>query len=177
MLRKALVLTIASLILPAVAGAQSLSDLAREKDKEEKKKSSTPTYTATDLRRATPRSTGVDSVPANANKPAAEGASDTEEGEGGEGSAEGSDEKKTPAQERAEAQTAWQAKLTEAEAAVTKLQGEISQLEAGLAATTGMYTAEREGKSQRLEKARAELAAAQRNVASLRNEGRRNGYR
>lgn len=177
MLRTAILLGVAALIGPVSAGAQGLAELAREtEEKREESKEASPTYTGSDLRRGGTLSTGVDSVPASRTSAGA----DQPEGEGGDGEGQGDggeEPEKTRAELRAEAQTAWREKLTAAEAEVTRLQAEVSQLEQALAATTGMYNEQREGRAQRLEQARGELSAAQQSVSALRTEGRRNGYR
>ncbi len=89
-----------------------------------------------------------------------------------------SEKPKTEDELRAEQETAWRDKLTQAQADVSTWSAEVNRLQGGMNDNTGpMYGPGRAARADALENAKRQLAAAQQSVESLQEEGRRNRFR
>ena len=173
----------AVLTLPGVTPAQSLGEAAaRERARREKQKA-TPAkkvITEDDLRNArgggvsefvTSSTTGgTTDAPA---KPGTEGAPVP----GAGGSAAPVAKEKTEDELRAEAQATWREQLTAAQADVTRMQAEVDRLQLALNDVSSVYGPGRASTVARLDEARTVLGQAQEKVASLQEQGRRQGFR
>ncbi len=79
---------------------------------------------------------------------------------------------------RAERQTEWRQKLTDAQASVARLRARADQMQAALNDNTGpIYGPNRASIANQLEQTKTALASAEHTVATLEEEGRRNRYR
>jgi hypothetical protein len=78
---------------------------------------------------------------------------------------------------RAERQAEWRQKLTDAQAKAASLRARRDQMQADLADTKSLYGPNRASIANHLEKTKADLAAAEQEVATLEDTGRRNRYR
>jgi ElaB/YqjD/DUF883 family membrane-anchored ribosome-binding protein len=190
---RALVSTVAVaaafVLVTGAASAQSLGEVAARTQKErEGKAKPAKVLTESDLR-GRPSSAGSVSQPGSGNpgaepvaspSPGAEGKTadgKTADGKTADGKTEAT-KPKTPEEERAEQVAAWREKLTKAQADVTRLSGEVSELQSTLAnVSAAQYSPARSKAQSRLDAARGELAAAQASVESLQEEGRRAGMR
>ena len=166
-----------AVLLPAPLAADappSQGEIAA-REREKKKKKGKP-ITEADLHstrgRGTFSSPGAENVGATA--PAAGEEKKAEAGAaGGAAKAE-----KTEDELRAEAAAAWRKKIEAARADVTRLQTEVDQLQTALNdVTVQQVSPARAARIERLSAAKGELAAAQAQVTSLEEEGRRGGYR
>ena len=171
-----IVAAVAWAAVPAVADAPpSLGEVAA-KEKEKKKGK---VYTEDDLRN--PKKGGSYSQPAAEGGSAAPGSSATTPS--GEKKPEGTAspaaaKPKTDDELRAEAETAWREKLTQAQADVATWTSEANRIQAGLSdSTLPMFGPARAAKADALENAKRQLAAATSAVETLQEEGRRNRYR
>lgn len=163
------------LSVPATASAQSLAEIA-EKQKKDRKGKPARVYTEEDLKKGpAPGFTPGDASPA-----AAASAGEAASAEGGAASAESGSAapQKSEDELRAERQSAWRDRLQKGRDNVTQLTGEVSRLETALNdLTVPVYGTTRANRIAALEQAKQQLAAAQKNVEDLEEEGRRNGYR
>jgi len=162
---------------PAFADAPpSLGEVAaREKEKKKGK-----VYTEDDLRN--PRRGGSYSQPAAEGGGTGAGttaAAGEKKPEGTASPAAGATPKpKTEDEVRAEAETAWREKLTQAQADVATWTSEITRLQNALSdQSMPMYGPGRAARADALENAKRQLAAANSAVETLTEEGRRNRYR
>jgi len=162
------VLAAALLAFPTAASAQSLGEAAEKAKRERKGK--TKVITESDLRRA-----GTEPPVTSAETTEAVDSKETPK----EGAAAAAPAKeKTEEELRAEAETQWRERVQKAEADVTRLRDEASQLQTALNdISQNLYGATRTGMLNRLEAINKELAAAQQSVSDLQEEGRRSRYR
>jgi len=165
------VLMIAALAAPALADAPpSLGEVAaRDKNKKKGKP-----ITEADLYNPGHKGTVSNPGAENTTTPTA-----TEE-QKPEGAAAGpaGAKAKTEDELRAEQSKAWRTKLDKARADVTRLQDEVNRHQTSLGDPSGyQYSSGRAARIERLEAAKKELAAAQAQVATLEEEGRRAGLR
>jgi hypothetical protein len=163
----------------AVAGAQSLGELAaKERERQEKERQkrggASKVITESDLggrSRGTlsnAGSTAAEPSPAASPSPAA----------GGEGAKPAEAKEKTPDEIQAEKQAEWRQRLTGAQTEVTQLSERLGRLQTSLNdLSANLYSSSRTAVIQQFEATKAELAAAQQKVADLEEEGRRNRYR
>jgi hypothetical protein len=169
----AVVAALALVAAPAGADApRSLGEVAA-KEKEKKKGK---VYTEDDLRN--PKRGGSYS------QPAAEGGSTaaTTTPAAGEkkpeaGASPAAAKPKTDDELRAEAETAWREKMTQAQADVATWTGEVTRLQTSLNDTKTVYGPGRAAVAESFENAKRQLAAANTAVENLQEEGRRNRYR
>ena len=162
-------LTAAFLLVAAASPAQSLGDAAA-KEKARRKTVAKPTKVITD---DDLRSGGGVSSPGTESTETTPGASP----EGGAAATPGKKEKSADDQ-KAEAQAAWRKNLDAANKQVAQFQADAGQIQAALNDTSGgVYTARRATLQTQLDTTNKRLAEAQQKVASLNEEGRRNGYR
>ena len=173
-----IVAAVAWAAVPAVADAPpSLGEVAA-KEKEKKKGK---VYTEDDLRN--PKRGGSYS------QPAAEGGSSAAPATGaaaasgekkpdGTAASPAAPKPKTEDELRAEAETAWREKLTQAQADVATWTSEANRLQAALSdSSLPMFGPARASRADALENAKRQLAAANSAVETLQEEGRRNRYR
>jgi hypothetical protein len=167
-----IVAALAWIAVPAGADSpRSLGEVAA-KDKDKKKGK---VYTEEDLRN--PKKGGSYS------QPAAEGGTTAATTPAGEkkpevGASPGAAKPKTDDELRAEAETAWREKMTQAQADVATWTAEVNRLQLALNDNRGpMYGPGRAATGDALENAKRQLAAANTAVETLQEEGRRNRYR
>lgn len=158
------------LLLPVTGSSQSLGEIA-EKQKQKRKGKTTHVITEDDLRKGKPHP--------NFNPGGAtETASSEDTGEATEKQETGAPKEKSEEEKKAEAEKAWREKLQKTRDEVTKLSAEADKLQTSLNDVTGnLYGATRTNLINQLEKAKQQLAGAQKSVEDLEEEGRRNGYR
>ena len=170
-----IVAAVAWAAVPAKADAPpSLGEVAA-KEKEKKKGK---VYTEDDLRN--PKRGGSYSQPAATGDSSAPAAATGEKKPDGTASpaATATPKPKTEDELRAEAQAAWQEKLTQAQADVATWTAEASRLQAALSDTSlPPYGPARAARADALANAQRQLAAATSSVEALTEEGRRNRYR
>jgi hypothetical protein len=179
-LRPSLFALAALAVSAAVAGAQSLGELAaKEKERQEKERQkrggASKVITESDLGGrsggtfSNAGSTAATATPAASPSPAAAGAEAAKPAEARE---------KTPDEIRAEQENAWRQRLTQARTEVTQLNERLGRLQQSLNdLTANLYTSSRTTVLQQFETTKTELAAAQQKVTDLEEEGRRNQYR
>jgi len=161
-------LAAAFLAFPLALSAQSLGEAAEKAKKERKGK--TKVITESELRRAGTGESPVSST---------EGTEATDSKETAkEGTAAAPAKEKTEEELRAEAAAKWRERLQKAEADVTRLSSEASQIQTALNdISQNLYGATRTGLMSRLDEVNKDLAAARQSVADLQEEGRRSRYR
>ena len=172
----AVVSALAWVASPAGADApRSLGEVAAQT----KKKKPVKVITEDDLR--APRHGGSYSQPAaeGGTSPTATTASPVPAGSPAPGAAAAPAEKpKTEDELRADREKEWRDKMTAAQADVATWTGEVTRLQASLSDNTvPMYGAGRAARSDALENAKRQLAAANQAVENLQEEGRRNRFR
>jgi hypothetical protein len=120
---------------------------------------------------------GGESVPAEGAAPA-DGSAPAEGGTPAAAPARPAAPEKSEDELRAERQTEWRQKLTDAQANVARLRARADQMQAALNDMTGpLYGPNRASIANQLEQTKAALTTAEQTVASLEEEGRRNRYR
>lgn len=159
----------------ALAGAQSLGEVAaKEKERREKERQKHGTakvLTEDDLRG------GGKGTFSNAGSTAASDGEAAKEAPAAEGAKPAAKEKSDD-EVKAEQQAAWHKRLDDANAQVTALTARVTELQTALNDVSGdLYNAGRTNTMNELAKARAELAAAQQSLSDLEEEGRRNRFR
>ena len=149
---------------------RSLGEVAaKEKDKKKGK-----VYTEDDLRN--PKRGGTYSQPATEGVATASPAPGDKKPDAA--ASPGAAKPKTEDELRAEAETAWREKLTQAQADVATWTGEVTRLQSAMNDNTvPLYGPGRAARADALENAKNQLAAANASVESLQEEGRRNRYR
>lgn len=169
-----IVAALAWIASPAGADApRSLGEVAaKEKDKKKGK-----VYTEEDLRN--PKKGGSYSQPAaEGDTPATPTTPAAGEKKQEAGASPAAEKPKTDDEVRAEAEAAWREKLTQAQADVATWTAEVGKFQASLSDnTTPMYGPGRAARTDALENAKRQLAAATSAVENLTEEGRRNRYR
>lgn len=169
-----LAVTAGALLLPMTCGAQSLAEAAA-KEKERRKGKSARTLTEDDLRRAgaSRQREGATTTTDGTVAPAAEGAAPD-----AKAAKDGAPKAKTADEVRADQEKAWRDRLTKANDDVTKLGGQVDTMQRALNdASQNLYGPGRASQVARLEDAQKQLAAAQKTVADLQEEGRRSSFR
>ena len=171
-----IVAAVAWAAVPAVADAPpSLGEVAA-KEKEKKKGK---VYTEDDLRN--PKRGGSYSQPAavgDSSAPAPGTAAAAGDKKPAGTASPAAEKPKTEDELRAEAETAWREKLTQAQADVATWTSEASRLQAALSdSSLPPYGPARASRADALANAQRQLAAANSAVETLQEEGRRNRYR
>lgn len=169
-----IVAAVAWAAVPAVADAPpSLGEVAA-KEKEKKKGK---VYTEDDLRN--PKRGGSYSQPAAVGEATAPATGDKKpDATASPAATSASPKPKTEDELRAEGETAWREKLTQAQADVATWTAESSRLQAALSDTSlPPYGPARASRADALANAQRQLAAATSAVETLTEEGRRNRYR
>jgi hypothetical protein len=166
----AALLAAALLAFPLAVSAQSLGEAA-EKARKERKGKPAKVITDADLRSASsePAVVPVDNAaPSDAKETPKEGTATTA----------AKPAEKTEEELRAEAEKKWRERLQKAEAEVSRLRDEASQIQTILNdITQNLYGGNRAGLLNRLDTVNKDLAAAQQSVSDLQEEGRRSRYR
>jgi hypothetical protein len=164
----------------ALAGAQSLGELAaKEKERQEKERQkrggASKVITENDLggrkggTLSNAGATAGESAPAASPSPAAAGGAGVKPAEAKE---------KTPDEIRAEQENDWRQRTSRARDEVTQLTDKVNRIQQTLNdLTANLYSSSRTAVIQQFDATKAELAAAQQKVADLEEEGRRNQYR
>jgi hypothetical protein len=158
----------------AWAADQSLGELAaREKERKARDGGKPPkVYTEYDLRGA---GSGTVSQPGAEQAAPAEAAPKTAAAPGDAAAAEAP---KTEEEQRAEQEQNWRQRRQEAQAEVDRLQKRADEIQGALNdLTQNLYGGTRTAQLTQLEQTQKDLAAAQRKVADLDEEGRRSRYR
>jgi hypothetical protein len=166
-LHAATLLAALTLFTGAHATAQSLGQAADKARRQREGKTQGKVFTEDDLRKAGGET--LSSSP-TAETPAATAAD-------GKTPAKSGSKEKSPEELKAEASAAWRAKLERAQKEVGIYQQLVNAHQLDLSDTSsGLYSPRRAAAQTRLEEAQRELATAQKTVADLQEEGRRNGY-
>lgn len=173
-MRRAACLLILALLPGAysVAEAQSMAELAAKEKEKRKTQKTGKVYDEYELKKS---GQGIPAyVPASATTPTA-AASPAATASATTGAKE---KEKTPDELQAEAAKAWREKLQKATEEVQRLTQLSDSLQKSLGDMSGnMYGAQRTNLLNALEKTKADLGAAQKQVEDLQEEGRRSRYR
>jgi hypothetical protein len=177
--RPSLFVLVALAASAAVAGAQSLGELAaKEKERQEKERQkrggASKVITENDLggrkggTLSNAGATAGEAAPAASPSPAAAGA----------GAKPAEAKEKTADEIRAEQENDWRQRMGRARDEVTQLTDKANRIQQTLNdLTANLYSSSRTAVLQQLETTKTELAAARQKVADLEEEGRRNQYR
>ena len=169
-------LAAAAVLLASIASAQGLGDAAT-REKEKRKTTAAPkpakVYTETDLGPASSTPSG-----ATAAAPAADAAkADAAKGEAKPGEKKADDPEKAAAEAAAKAQEEWRNKIGQARTDESNYQTTIDRLQASLTDTATMYSPGWSTAMAELDKTKQKLVEVRAQIATLEEEGRRNGYR
>jgi hypothetical protein len=165
-----------AVLLASIASAQGLGDAAaRQKEKRTATAAPKPkVYTEKDLGPAssTP-SAGTAAAPAAADATKADAA----KGEAKPGEKKADDPEKAAAEAAAKALEDWRNKIGKARTDESNYQSNVDRLQASVADPATMYSPGWTASMAELEKTKLKLAEVRAQVATLEEEGRRNGYR
>jgi hypothetical protein len=176
-------------VVPGVAVAQSLGEVAeREKARREKEakdgKARRPVKVITGDELRSGGSSGTVSHPASnvAAASAGTGSGTAAAASGAAGAtgqpAKSGEPEKTEDELRAERQQEWRQRVQDAQAEVARLRSRVDQLQTSLNDMSGpIYGPNRASLASQLEQAKTALTAAEQKVVALDEEGRRNRYR
>ena len=165
----------ALLLAPTVAPAQSLGDVAREKEKKdkEKDKKTGKSYTEEDLRRKLNGTMSNPGATASSTAATTGGATTT-----GDASASPAPEAAATAEEQENLAKNWRARRDYTQGEITRINAAITSFQARLADNTApQYGPGRESLVQNLDRAKADLTRAQADLEKVEAEGRDKGYR
>lgn len=181
MSRLVILATIVALLPVASVSAQSLAEAAaKEQERRKKAAESTKVITEDELRRQTPGSGTFSTV---SDTPAGSAAvkdakASPAPGAPGASPAPGAPAEKTADEIKAEEQAAWREKLDDTQKQIQQLQTRIDALQRVVNdITVGAFNPARAAQISQLEDLQKQLAAAQKQVADLQEEGRRKSYR
>ncbi len=161
-------LTAAFLLVAAASPAQSLSDAAAKEKARRKTVPPTKVITDDDLR------TGGGTV----SSPGTETGTPAPSPSPGEGGAASAKKPKSEDEQKAEAQADWRKRLDAANKEAAAARDLVNQIQSALNDTSGgVFTPRRAGLQTQLEDAQKQQTAAEQKIASLTEEGRRNGWR
>jgi chromosome segregation ATPase len=161
---------VASFLVPALASAQSLAEIAA-KEKERRSGKAVKSYTEEDLRRA------GGAVPSFATTSPDEAAADDASAAESQGAA-GTPQEKSEDEQRAAAEKAWRERFQKASDDVSNTTAEMQQVQTSLNDLTGnYYSARRTDLLNRMESLKQKLASAREALDNLREEGRRSRFR
>jgi hypothetical protein len=166
-------LTAAALLLGSLASAQGLGDAAaKEKQKRKTSPKTAKVYTDDNIGRSmAPVSSSDQAAPAAgqpSDKPAADAAAADKDKAG----------KEKPAEDpKIKAQAEWLQKLEQARKEESSYQDMVIKLQTALNDTSALYNSGRAANVALLEENQKKLAEVKTRIASLEEEGRRNGYR
>lgn len=171
----------AAVLLASIASAQGLGDAAvREKEKRKTTAAPKPAkvYTQTDLGSASSTPSGGTTLPTADEAAKADAAkADAAKGETKPGEKKADDPEKLAAEAAAKAQEDWRDKIGKARTDESNYQTTIDRLEASVKDTASMYSAGWSSAMAELDKTKQKLAEVRAQIATLEEEGRRNGYR
>jgi DNA repair exonuclease SbcCD ATPase subunit len=165
----------------AVAGAQSLGELAaKEQERREKERQkrggASKVITESDLGRGGKGT--VSNAGATSGFPSPEASASPSPAPGGTEAAVPAAKEKTADEIRAERENDWRQRVQRAREEVTQLSDRLNRLQQSLNDLSGpIYGASRTTLLGQFETTKTELAAANQKVADLEEEGRRNSYR
>jgi hypothetical protein len=163
--------------LPSFSAAQSLAEAAAREREKRKGQKAGKVITEDELRRAG-RGPGTANVSMSAPDPAASPAASGQAQPAGATQAGAAPKAKTDDEVRAEQEQAWRDKLKTAQEDVLRLTQAATALQNSLNDLSGnVYGSQRTNLMNQLEKTKAELQAAQAQVATLQDEGRRSRFR
>jgi hypothetical protein len=168
-------LAAAAVLLASIASAQGLGDAAAREKK--RKAAAAPktakVYTQTDLGPAS-STPGAETAAA----PAADAAKgEAKPGEAKPGEKKAEDPEKAAAEAAAKAQEEWRDKIGKARTDESNYQGTVDRLQASLNDTSSLYSPGWSAAMAELDKTKQKLAEVRAQIATLEEEGRRNGYR
>jgi hypothetical protein len=166
-------LTAAFLLVAAAGSAQSLGDAAA-KEKARRKTVPKPgkVITDEDLR------TGGGTVSSPGTEPTTPGPSPSPGGEGAAAAKNPEKKEKTDDELKAEAQADWRKRLEAANQEAATARERVNQIQLALNDTSGgVFTPRRAGLQTQFDEAQKAAAGAEQKVATLTEEGRRNGWR
>jgi hypothetical protein len=171
-MHKTTVVVAVALLLPGLAGAQSLTEAAVKERERRKSQAAPKVYTEDDLRRA--GSLGTANVGGGAAEPSPAPAKPAGTGP----AAAAKPPEKTEDELRQEQEKAWREKVQKATEEVQRLTAQANRLQQAVNDLTGnIYGAARTENLRQLEDTKAKLAVAQQQVADLQDEGRRSRFR
>ena len=185
---QALVAAVVVAGLAGAASAQSLGELAAKEKQKRQGKPAPKVITEDDLARAGTRGTlSVTGDPAEAEAASTDPAANPDEaaaapadGEAAAtpaGNKPGAKKEKTPAELEAERRAEWQKKFDLAKQKVGIYQGNVDRIQTDLNdLSAGVYTDRHRTVLKMFDEEKAKLAAAQAELATLDEEGRRNGW-
>lgn len=168
-------LGLCSLLLPSLCAAQSLAEAAAKEKARRKALTPGKTYTEEDLRRAGgPAAAASSTATSDAAAPAAEATGAPKEG----ATPASGPKAKTDDELRADREKDWRDRLAKTNDEITQLNATIASLETALGdLSQNLYGATRTSQLTQLDESKAKLAAAQKSLADLQEEGRRNSYK
>ncbi len=168
------VVVLFSVVVPGPSSAQSLAEVAAKEKARRKALTPGKVYTETDLRRA-----GADAAPATTVSPDDSATPETEASPKPDApGAKDAAQPKSDDEIRAEKQKDWSERVAKANAEIGRLNADIASLEQKVGdLSQNLYGATRTAQLARLEEDKKQLASAQKTLADLQEEGRRNSYR
>jgi len=171
-LAHAAALTVVGLLLASVASAQGLGDAAAREKEKRKAAPAKPAkvYTEDTIGRAMAPVSSTPDLPAAAEAAAAQAAGD-------KSATEGAASEKAEEDPRAKAQADWRKRLDDARKEEAAYQDTVNTAQLALNDTTVLYSPGRAANTTLLADSQKKLAEVKSRIASLEDEGRRNGYR
>jgi hypothetical protein len=166
-----------SLLIPGPSSGQSLAEVAAKEKARRKALTPGKVYTESDLRRA-----GAEAGPATATTPTDDAATPTDaeaspKPDAAPGAKDGA-KPKSDDEVRTEKQKDWNDRVAKANEEISRLNADIASLDRAVGdLSQNLYGATRTAQLARLEEDKKQLAAAQKTLADLQEEGRRNSYR
>jgi hypothetical protein len=165
-----------SLLLPAPSGAQGLAEAAAKEKARRKALAPGKTYTEDDLRRAGGGAPSTTTSTETATAPSGDAASQDKADSAAP--SKGGPKAKTDDEMRAEREKDWRDRLAKTNEEIARLNSDIASLESLLGdLSQNLYGANRTAQLNRLDEDKKQLSTAQKTLADLQDEGRRNSYR
>ena len=163
-----------SLLTPSLCLAQSLAEAAAKEKARRKALTPSKTYTGDDLRRAGGPAATTSSTATDDATPAGDAASASKAAD----APQSGPKAKTDDEVRADREKEWRDKVAKANEEITRLNADIASLEASVGdLSQNLYSNTRTSQLAQLEENKTKLAAAQKTLADLQEEGRRSSYR
>ena len=168
-------LTVGALLLASIASAQGLGDVAAKEKQKRKAAPAKPVkvYTEGDIGTSMAPVSSTPELPATADAAAAQAQGDKT----ATADAAAPDPEKAAEEARAKAQADWRKRLDDARKEEAAHQDLIGKLQLALNDTSSLYNPGRAANAMQLEDTQKKLAEVKTRIASLEDEGRRNGYR
>jgi hypothetical protein len=166
-------LTVGALLLASIASAQGLGDVAAKEKQKRKAAPAKPVkvYTEGDIGTSMAPVSSTE-LPATADAAAAQA-----QGDKTATADAAADPEKAAEEARAKAQADWRKRLDDARKEEAAHQDLIGKLQLALNDTSSLYNPGRAANATQLEDTQKKLAEVKTRIASLEEEGRRNGYR